>query len=660
MTFSVPLLKMPPPKNVSELKSFLGSMQFYAKFLTDVSTIAEPLHQLTKKEVKWNWGPMQAKAFSTIKEMLSSEKVLAHFDPSQILGISCDASNVGIGAVLFHRFSDGSERPICNASKTLTKAQRGYSQVQKEALAIVFALKKFHQFLYGRKFILVTDHKPLLSLFGPTKATPALAANRLARWALLLSQYTYQIEYRQTSAHGNADALSRLPAEEDRQFDEDEGEVEADHVCVVQTIGRQLDPLDSQIVTKESSKDPVIAAAMRFCREGWPESRTDNPYWKVRESLTVTNGCLFLGSRLVIPERLREQVLDILHLSHMGMQRMKQLARTAVYWPGIDAAIVNLSQKCITCGEHQDLPPKAPVHPWIIPEKPWTRIHVDHAINFMGSNWLVVVDAFSKYPCIHQTSSTSSKATMELLEEDFAHFGYPLAIVSDNATTFTSEEFREWCRSRGITHLTGAPYHPATNGTAERMVGTFKKSLKKSKLPPRRALQEFLMSYRRTPTSTGYSPSELLNGRQIRSLIDALVPSPAQLAQQKQQQDKRHVCVNHRQFCVGDTCYALCFKPPGSSVTERWVEGIIVKAGARSYTVKIPSRGQVWRRHLDQLRARHLDDVTPSSTAAAAPPRPPPVKSPTPPLLPPNLPEYGRHNPRRSSRNRRPNPKYQT
>ena len=160
-------------------------------------------------------------------------------------------------------------------------------------------------------------------------------------------------------------------------------------------------------------------------------------------------------------------------------------------------------------------------------------MHVDHAINFLGSNWLVLVDAYSKYPCIHPTNSTSTKTTTSLLEEDFAHFGYPHTIVTDNATTFCSEEFQAWCRERGITHLTGAPYHPETNGAAERLVQTFKQSLRKSSLPPKAALQEFLLQYRRTPLDSGYSPSELLNGRQIRSKLDALSPSPAHTARRQ-------------------------------------------------------------------------------------------------------------------------------
>ena len=143
-------------------------------------------------------GTKEQEALDKVKSMLCEDTVLAHFDPSVPIGIACNASTVGIGAVLFHRYEDNSERTIANALKTLTETQRNYSQIQKEALAIVFALNKFHHFLYGRKFILVTDHKPLQTLFCPTKATPSLAANRLARWALMLSQYEYTIEYRKT------------------------------------------------------------------------------------------------------------------------------------------------------------------------------------------------------------------------------------------------------------------------------------------------------------------------------------------------------------------------------------------------------------------------------------------------------------------------------
>ena len=190
----------------------------------------------------------------------------------------------------------------------------------------------------------------------------------------------------------------------------------------------------------------------------------------------------------------------------------------------------------------------------MMPEKPWSRVHIDHAINFMGRNWLVVVDAFSKYPCIHETSTTSSKSTAALLEEDL-HFGYPHTIVTDNATTFMSQEFQPWCKARGIIHLIGAPYHPATNGAAERLVQSFKQALRNSSAPPKKALQEFLIQYRRTRLSSGYSLSELLNGRQIRTKLDSLIPSPAHIFQGQQSREATKSQLEERNHTVSNIAY---------------------------------------------------------------------------------------------------------
>ena len=242
----------------------------------------------------------------------------------------------------------------------------------------------------------------------------------------------------------------------------------------------QIKPADSEVLAKETAKDPVLTNVIRYTREGWPlKLQTDHTvthgysvedFRKISTSLSSVHGVLLNGTRLVIPGSLQPQVLQLLHAGHFGMQRMKQLARTAVYWPRIDVDIMEQSMTCGTYVEHQNAPPKYANHPWMLPEKPWSCVHIDHAINFLGSNWLVMVDAYSKYLCILPTSSTSTKATTDLLEQDFAHFGFPHTIVSDNATTLMSGEFQAWCQERGITHLTGAPYHLATNGAAERLL----------------------------------------------------------------------------------------------------------------------------------------------------------------------------------------------
>ena len=312
-------------------------------------------------------------------------------------------------------------------------------------------------------------------MFGPGKATPTLAANRLARWALMLSQFDYDIEYRRTANHGNADVLSRLPTSDDPQFDGEESEDDAHMVCAIENVSNSFPRINHNSLPRETAKDPVISSVIRFVREGWPPKKNDEGtemqrFRQLADSLSVINGCLVHGYRVVIPANLRRQVLEQLHEGHFGIQRMKQLARTAVYWPNIDIDIEALCRHCTTCGEFQNKPPKPPVHPWMLPEKPWSRLHLDNAINFLGSNWLVLIDAYSKYPCIHPTQAVTARATIDLLEIDFAHFGYPHTLVTDNASVFMSQEFQSWCKENGITHLTGAPYHPSTNGAAERLI----------------------------------------------------------------------------------------------------------------------------------------------------------------------------------------------
>jgi len=342
------------------------------------------------------------------------------------------------------------------------------------------------------------------------------------------------------SEHSNADVLGRLPEGEDPVFDRDGSTDDVDTVCTTETLSLQVEPTNSGTLRKESSRDPTLTNVMRFTREGWPEKKDgDDPaekFRKIADSLSVCHGCLLYGARVVIPNKLRRQVLDLLHKYNFGIQRMKQLARTVVYWPNIDSNILDLSTFSIYVRLAPGISPNR--RKLLSTRECYLRSRGAAYILIMPSTFWVSTGLWLLTPIlsIHATQSVSAKSTIKLLQEDFAHFGFPHTVVTNCAATFKSDKFQEFCKENGIVHLTGAPYHPTTNGAAERLVQTFKQALKKSDKAPKDALQDFLRNYRRTPLSTGYSPSELLNGRQIRTKIDTLLPSLAHTAQGKQAQ----------------------------------------------------------------------------------------------------------------------------
>ncbi|XP_062556963.1 uncharacterized protein K02A2.6-like [Armigeres subalbatus] len=203
------IVKMPPPKDVTTLRSFLGAVNFYAKFVPEMHQLGRPLDALLKKDAKFVWNSECQKSFRCFKEVLQSNLLLTHYDPSLDIIVAADALQSGIGACLLHRFPYGSLKAVAHASRSLTPAEANYGQIEKKGLALVFAVTKFHRMLLGRKFTLQTDHQPLLRIFGQKKGIPVHTANRLQRWALTLLGYNFDIEYVSTTQFGYADVLSR-------------------------------------------------------------------------------------------------------------------------------------------------------------------------------------------------------------------------------------------------------------------------------------------------------------------------------------------------------------------------------------------------------------------------------------------------------------------
>lgn len=583
------ILKVPIPKNVSELKSFLGLVNYYGKFIPHLSTRIAPLNNLLKKGVNFFWNKECQKVFETLKKEVVSERVLCHYDPTLQLVLQTDASPVGIGAVLSHIMPDGSEKPVMFASRSLTETERKYSQIDKEALSIVWGVKRFYQYLFGRHFHLVTDHKPLVSIFSPNSKLPCLSATRMVHYALFLQAFNYTIKYRNTKNHGNADALSRLPlpiTESKEKF------TEADIANISQIEVLPITAIDIAKATKTDSKLFELFESLK--------TGTELPApWKSKEfEFSLQQGCILYGHRVCIPEKYQKAVLEELHVGHPGIVKMKALARSYCYWQGIDSSITNFVQNCSACLETRNEPAKTDRHPWEWPNGPWQRIHVDYAGPFMGKMFLVVADAYSKWIEVVVMRNITSSLTIEYLRSLFVRYGIPLTLVSDNGASYISYEFRQFLKSNNIKHILSAPYHPATNGQAERMVQNFKNSLKASQRDSgdlNVKLQRFLLQYRITPHSlTGETPSLLFLKRNIRTRLDLLKPNLREKIMLKQSAKLQE---NHaRNFVEGEKVAVRNYTGP-----KKWKIGTVVnREGSLNYSIQVGN--DIWKRHVDQLR----------------------------------------------------------
>ena len=511
-----------------------------------------------------------------------------------------DVSAYGVGAVISHIMPDGTEHSIAFASRTLSSSERNYAQVEKEALSLVFGVKQFHNYLYGRNFTLVTDHKPLTTILGPKKCIPPLAAARLQRWAIILSAYTYQIEFRPTQAHANADGLSRLPLS-DNTTEGRSSEPRDFNISQIESI-----PVTSSQLRRATYRDILLSKVLKYTKRGWPTEVKEplRPFWNRQDELTIEDDCLLWGGRVVIPLKLRAKLLEELHRDHSGMMRMKAVARSYLWWPGLDREIEEMVRGCQSCQAVKNAPPGANLQPWAWPPQPWKRVHLDFAGPVEGSMFLLAVDAHSKRPEIHEMSSTTVVKTIEVLQGMFASYGLPEQIVTDNGPQFTATDFANFMKANGIRHTRSAPYHPASNGLAERLVQSFKQAVKagrSSGRPLSHRLANFLLSYRTTPhATTGKSPSQLFLKRDIRTRFDLLKPDCERhvlekQSQQKESHDKAHY--RDRKWFIGQRVMARNVRPG-----PNWIPATIVEVqGPVTYLVETED-GQVWKCHLDQLK----------------------------------------------------------
>ncbi|XP_038116866.1 uncharacterized protein K02A2.6-like [Culex quinquefasciatus] len=616
------IVNMPPPHDVPTLRSYLGAVNYYGKYIREMRTLRQPLDELLKESASFQWSDACQRSFDRFKEILQSPLMLTHYNPRLEMVVSADASNVGIGARIAYRFPDGSEKAIYHASRSLTPAESRYSQIEKEALGLVYAATKFHRMIYGRHFVLQTDHKPLLAIFGSKRGIPPYTANRLQRWALTMLLYDFRIEHISTDHFGHADILSRLinsHIKPDEDYVIASIEVET-VICNVVCQSIEHLPVSYHTIAAETSQDRTLQKVVEFVDKGWPsdaKSLSGTPevqqFFARRDSLYLAQKVLMYSDRIVIPKKLQKKVLEQLHRGHPGIDRMRSLARTLVYWPNIDDQISALVRACQECASVAKADTKTKLQSWPTPEKPWQRVHADFAGPINDTYFLLVVDSFSKWPEIIPTKRTTTAATISILRKIFARFGNPEVMVTDNGPQLTSDTFEQFCESNGIMHLKTAPFHPQSNGQAERFVDTFKRTVKKIRAGGEdldEALDIFLNCYRSTPCRNapgGKSPAEILLGRPMRTSLELLRP-PSKFTKDNNNKQDQQFNAKHgakeKSFVVRDKVYAQVHQGNNWS----WVAGEVIECVGRvMYNVWLPERQRLIRSHSNQLRPRYDD-----------------------------------------------------
>lgn len=528
------VLNAPPPSDAAALRSFLGLVSWYSKFLPGFATVVAPMRECARDNDSFTWTDAAQNSFEEVKKLLVVSPALSLYDPTLRSVVSTDASDYGLGAVFAQVQPDGTEKPVAFASRTLTATERKYSVVEKEALACVWAVEKWRTYLWGHRFTLRTDHQALTTLL--TTKGIGRAGMRVARWSARLLCFDYDMVYRPGSQNYTADCLSRLPLPLPADPSTD---VEPD---IVAHISSTLSALPVTDFEAACSSCPEMTALRDQIHRGWPPSiRTVNQamtsYYKVKEELSVKDNFIFRGSRLLVPSTVRQTLISLAHESHQGVVRTKQRLRELYWWPKMDVEVQTCIASCVACQSNDKTATThpAPLQPTQLPQGPWQKLGLDIVGPFETASpacryAITLTDYYSKWPELAFSHSATATDVVNFLMSTFSRHGNPECIVTDNGPQFTSAEFAEFMHSHGIHHTRTSVYYPAANGAVERFHRSLKSCLQTAILqsqPWKEAVLSWLQVYRATPhATTSVSPHELLYGRKMRTKLHIL-PQPS-------------------------------------------------------------------------------------------------------------------------------------
>ncbi|UYV78601.1 hypothetical protein LAZ67_16002112, partial [Cordylochernes scorpioides] len=499
----------PQPKKVKEVQSFLGMCSYYRKFIKDFSLIADPLTGLIRKNAQFTWTEKQEEAFQNLKKALINPPILGHFDPNAATYIHTDASNIGLGATLVQIIC-GEEKVISYLSRTLSKAEQNYSTTEKECLAVVWAISKLRPYLYGRHFKIITDHHALCWLKNLKDPT-----GRLARWALKIQEYDFDIIHKSGKKHMDADGLSRGPLPEMDWVEDYE------RLFLNQIINEEDEFIEN---VKKSLKGSKRAITQNFKEE---------------------NGCLYKKNPnpegrawlLVVPKKRRKEIMSEFHNhmlnGHLGVARTTYRLKNKYHWPSMLKDVSEFVKTCHLCqsrkGSNQS--PSGLLQPIPPANYPFERIGID----FVGPlpstkrrrKWIIVLtDYYTKYAETKAVSeATVKEVSTFLIEQIFLHHGAPRFLISDRGSQFTSNLMKEVMKMCKVKHCFTTSYHPQTNGLTERLNRTLINMISMYVNTDQKNWDEILPfvthAYNTTiQETTGYSPFFLLFGREPMSLLD--------------------------------------------------------------------------------------------------------------------------------------------
>ena len=586
---------------------------YLAKFLPNLSDVTEPLRRLLDKDVLWHWDATHENALNQVKQLITREPVLRYFDNAKEVTLQCDASESGLGATIMQE-----GQPVAFSSRALTSTERNYAQIEKELLSIVHGCTRFDQYVYGREITVQTDHKPLENIFKK----PLLSApKRLQRMLLQLQKYNLTLVYKPGKELFIADTLSRAYLPDDTASEKMNSDVFAvkQEEYLIKSI-EEINMVEFLPITAErladlrekTESDESLQKLKHVIRVGWPNTKEEVPpeirnYFHFREELTIQDGILFKGNRVIVPGALRSHMVKKVHSSHIGIEGCLKKARDVLFWPGMTSEIKDCVAKCDTCNTYQANQQKEPLIPHDPPKRPWSHVATD-LFNFDNKDWFIVVDHWSDYFELNQLPDTHASSVIKSLKNQFARHGIPDTLYSDNGPQFVSKEFKEFASTWQFDHQTSSPHYPQSNGKIENAVKLAKRLLTKAKASGQDPYLAIL-DWRNTPSaSIGTSPVQRLFGRRTKTRLPTagalLQPKIVEGTEDKLKERKAKQEHNYNKgtrelpdLRPGDT---VRMKPLPTDKQKLWKKGMVVKQVApRSYEVDL--QGRFYRRN-----RRHL------------------------------------------------------